>query len=596
MIFALISSIFPSCVDKIPGNIDENDMLDQTESEESNESKELEELEELPVYSDTKPIFPRSKPISRYVDTLDYDSLPSKGYKLAAVSLQGLVNKIKPAIFLPTGMTTWELDYLFEHGYLLDVTPYGTDLMRLVEKYKDCIWGAVVYDPDKLFTVNTATNIAGTQNRIIISPDMIDNIRSLGIEDILDIRDMGFESVSEAYAWELEHCLPLQNEDVLSISYYSGQTDYGRDYLVANAVHTFWIPGTNDPEYDPDIRGMVEDMLSKQKPNIPCIGFWYSCTDEGVERGIGEYYGVEMGGFYGKFTVVSDWSGNYSFNSGVPVDETKYKQREKVFREYDPDAKYVALIMIESGDAPGYMQSTFTRYQWNDPARGKVPISYGVTMTLRYLAPAILEMMYGTMTENDYFFTSISGIGYCYPLRGYGKLGSAGADEERIKSEYFEWTAQQMKDLDITMMGLYSHTWSAWSYKNDDAVLNKYVVTQPQIKAIIADMGRNDGPTVNNSSRVLDNNVTIHHTLTRWSNANLGNPYQTPDLDQAAADDLSAQIREYGNDRQFTQAMFYSWHYGPTRLSLVQEQLEAEGYTFVTLDEFDDLFRQSLNY
>jgi len=43
--------------------------------------------------SGTKPIFPRSKPVSKSVDILNYDNLPSKGYKLAAVSLQGLVNR-----------------------------------------------------------------------------------------------------------------------------------------------------------------------------------------------------------------------------------------------------------------------------------------------------------------------------------------------------------------------------------------------------------------------------------------------------------------------------------------------------------------------
>ena len=544
--------------------------------------------------NDTRPIFPRSKPVSKQVDTLNFDSLPSKGHRLAAVSLQGLVNRDTPVIFLLSRLTVWQLDDLRERGYVEEVAPYGSDLLKLIEKHQGVISGAVVYDPDKLFTVNTATNIAGTQGRIIISPDMVAGIQALGIDDIFDIRDMDFGSLSEAYAWELEHCLPLQSEDVLSISYYSGQTDYGRDYLIANAVHTFWVPGEKDPEYDSGIRGMVEDMLSKRKHNIPCLGFWYSVSDEGVERGIGEYYGVEMGGFYGKYTVVSDWSGNYSFNSGVPVNETKYKQRKKAFREYDPEAKYVALIMIESGDSPGYMQHALIHKQWNDPLRGKVPVSIGVTPTLRYLAPIVLEMMYDTMTENEYFFTSISGIGYCYPLRGYGKSGASDADEERINSEYFAWTARQMKDLDMTMMGLYSHTWSPWNHQNDDAILNRYVVVQPQIKTIIADMGRNDGPTVTDSSRFLENDVTIHHTMTRWSTTeNFGDPQRTPHLDQAAADDLAAQIREYGQNRQFTQAMFYSWHYGPTRLAMVQDQLAAEGYTFVTLDEFDDLFRRS---
>ena len=544
----------------------------------------------------TKPIFPRSNVISKDVDTLNYDQLPSKGHKLAAVSLQGLVNRSKPCIFLPTyagNGTAWELDYLLEKGYVENVTSYGTDLLKLIEKYKDFISGAVVYDPAKLFTVNTATNIAGIQGRMIVSPDMLDNVKALGITDILDIRDMNFNSVSEAYAWELENCLPLQSKDVLSISYYSAQCDYGRDYLIANSVHTFWITGENDPEYDPELRGMVEDMLSKQKPNIPCIGFWQSWTDTNEGRGVSEYTGVKLAGLRGKFTNVSDWSGNYSFNSGVPVDETKYKQREKAFREYDPDAKYVAFVMMEGGDSPGYMQTAFPNFQWNDPARGKVPMNIGVSMALRYLAPAILEMMYENMTENDYFFTSISGIGYCYPLEGYGSYGAAGVDEEQILSEYFEWTAQQMEDLDIKMMGLYSHPRSPWNYEQDDGILNKYVVVQPQIQAIIADMDRNEGPTVSNSDRFLENETTIHHTLTRGPSTEVGNSYQTLELDQAAADDLASQIRTFGANRQFTTAAFASFNYGPTRLAMIAKQLEDEGYIFVTLDEYDYLFRQA---
>ena len=41
--------------------------------------------------------------------------------------------------------------------------------------------------------------------------------------------------------------------------------------------------------------------------------------------------------------------------------------------------------------------------------------------------------------------------------------------------------------------------------------------------------------------------------------------------------------------------MFYSWHYGPRRLKIVKDTLEKEGYTFVTLDEFDRLFREATN-
>ena len=540
-------------------------------------------------------IFPRSSTISAAIDTLNFEFLPSKGHKLAAVSLQGLVNRNKPQIYLMARLTSWQLFYLRQRGYVTDVTNHNTDLMGLINKYKDRLSGAVIYDPAKEFTVNTATNIAGVQNRIIISPDMVTGIRALGITDILDLRTMNFRSISDAYEWELAHCLPYQSKDALSVYYYSDQTDYGRDYMIAHTIHTFWLPGNNDPEYDSRIRNLVEDMLSKQKHNIPVLGFWAAVASGGQQRGITEYGGVTLGGYYGKYTVVSDWSGNYSFNSGVPVDESKYVQRTKSFREYDPNAKYVALIMIESGDSPGYIQYHFTQNQWDDPYRGSVPISYGITMTLRYLAPFILELMYDTMTPNEYFFTSISGIGYCYPLEGYGSKGAPGVSSAVINREYFEWTAQQMADLDLTMMGLYSHPFSAWQNPADDNILNTYVTVQPQIQSIIADMGRNDGPTTANPNRMLQNDVTIHHTLTRWPMTNMGEPSSTAQ-DNEAVQHLADQIRTYGNspnNQKFIQAMFYSWFYGPRRLKMVQDLLEAEGYTFVTLDEFDYLYRIS---
>ena len=53
------------------------------------------------------------------------------------------------------------------------------------------------------------------------------------------------------------------------------------------------------------------------------------------------------------------------------------------------------------------------------------------------------------------------------------------------------------------------------------------------------------------------------------------------------------EIQENG-DGPFIQAMFYSWHYGPRRLKKLQDKLKPLGYEFVTMKEFDELYRQSL--
>ena len=57
------------------------------------------------------------------------------------------------------------------------------------------------------------------------------------------------------------------------------------------------------------------------------------------------------------------------------------------------------------------------------------------------------------------------------------------------------------------------------------------------------------------------------------------------------------EVLKYGKDGNFILCMFYSWEYGPKRLRMIMDMLEAESpgtYEFVTMNDFDDLYRQSL--
>lgn len=529
-----------------------------------------------------KPIFRQSETISKHIYTFNLAKYQSAGERLAIVSIQGLVNRKSPELFLLNENIEWCLEYYLEKNYIESITEIP-NLEKLFERYSAVLKGAVVLDPEKDFTVNTATNIAGSECRVIISPDMIDLVKKYGITDVKDIRDYNFKNAVEAYKWEKETYLKSQSKDALCCLYYSRFTDPARDYVIEFNVHSFWVPGKQDDDYDPEMEEIVTETLKETPVNIPVYGFW-----QNGERGMHEFPGVRLGGYYGKFTAVNDHVGNYSFHSGVPCDVNNLKQskirnkKEKV--KYNPEKKYVALIMIESGDAPVYFQGLIQRYQWWDKLRGTFPISYGITPSLRYLAPAILQNLYETMTEEDFFFCSISGIGYCYPLEGYA---SKCENPDLVLSEYYERTAAELSKMDIEMLGLYSHTWTPWK-KEDDEYLNKYVTKYPQFKTIIADMGRNDNMDVPNM--MLTNDTSIHHTLTRWSWDQHGAPYDTTH-DKEATEFLVNEILENTKDHQFIQAMFYSWFYGPRRLKMAVDILKEKGYEFVSLLELDSLWR-----
>ena len=137
------------------------------------------------------------------------------------------------------------------------------------------------------------------------------------------------------------------------------------------------------------------------------------------------------------------------------------------------------------------------------------------------------------------------------------------------------------------MFGLYSHTWTPWK-KEDDEYINKYLTKYPQFKSIIADMGRNDNMT--EPHVMLDNDTSVHHTVTRWSWDQHGAPFTT-EHDIEARDFLVNEILENSKDQQFIQAMFYSWFYGPRRLKMAVDILKEKGYEFVSLIVMDELWR-----
>ena len=515
--------------------------------------------------------------------TINYDKM-SREERLLAVSLQGLVNRKQPRIYLRERLSAHILDLYKEKSIIRKETEY-TDLLPLLKRYRKEISGIIVYDPEKTWTINLASNIASVENRVIVSPDQIPQIKKLEISDIKNIKDFGFKNECEAFDWYMANIFPKQHHRILSVCGYEKMHDIYRDYLICFKIPTFWLPGKKDPGYNPEMENRIIGLWKKTPVNIPVIGFW-PATDSGYD----EYDGVQLAGKYGKFTIVNTWAGNYSFHSGTGNPTATIQQRKRDGKtRFDPTRKYVALIMIESGDAVGYIQYGLGVRQWDEPERGKVPISIGIAPAVRYLMPCYLEHLYQTATANEYFFCSISGAGYCYPLEEYA---SETEDRSRTLSEYFEKTAMLMQKQDLSMLGLYSHPNRMWD-DNNLLTIQNHVLPQKQIKSIISDMGRCDGYTGMNANDMLNENTSVHHILTRWSTETW--PNNDSKCDKPAADWLIHEIREQGKNGNFLPIMFYSWHYGPKRLKTVKDSLEKEGYTFVTLDEFDRLFRKEAN-
>lgn len=523
----------------------------------------------------------------------------AKGLRLALFSLQGLVNREKPCIFLSSGKSSeFLLKYYHRKGYFKTRETFD-DPWKLIEKFKNVPRGLVVFDPsvEKQYTINIATDIAGVDNLLITSPDYIARFAALGLKVKVDLRKVtGMADAYQAYQWVYKNYWSRQRHNVLANVYYNYQYDFNRDYLIEFKIPAIWYPGKADKDYSPQLEDHFKMLFATTPVNIPVIGFWPGTDDsnqKNVKVGIDEFAGVRTAGQYGKFTLVSDWIGNYSYHSGIPADTANFRQRkirEKKFRKYDPRKKYVALTMIESGDSPGYYQYAFPRFQWNDKARGSVAYNFSIAPMLRYLAPGMVEYLYTTASKNDYFFNSISGAGYMYPFEGYG---SKTADPDRTIASYYKLTWHEMQKMDLDMLGLYTHPFAAWT-ADDKRIMHELILPNMKgLTSVIADMGKLKATTPANANEMLSQDVSVHHCLSRWDTSGRLTPPNDRAGDDKAVEWLTNEILNNSSNGNFLQMMAYSWNYGPRRIKKIAEKLKSKGFEFVTLNEFDYLYRQA---
>lgn len=548
--------------------------------------------------------FPNSgKPMADMLDKFVVSGISDADHRLAAVSLQGLVNREETKLYFDYSGYSWMSDYAVEKGYFKGyaVPLPDNDWFALLNRYSEYIEKVIVFDPATPWSINTCVNIAAVEDRIIISPDMLDQILTLNADvDIRYFSDLGLESLYESEKWCYSNLFEYMRRDVLSWMYFERQTDWSRDYIIQMKIPTMWVAGTASSDYDENALLFASNVLQRYPANIPILGFGYA-YDPTIQGniGIGEYEGVKLHGEYGKYTAVFDTVGNLSFHTTIDVaaEDRKFTVPEKPAVTYEAGKKYVAVTMMESGDSPAYIQYGLKQRQWDHQYRGLVPynISYGLNNYDLY--PLLTQYWFETAKTYDYFFGAISGLGYSYPLIGFGDKGVVNEegiymDKEMIMRDHYTKTNEMSVRLGFDCLGVYSFaegTWNQYHYQDFDHYVLQYL---PDISIIMADMHRGVYQLEKDQlMHISEYGQRIYHCSTKWSLGTFANQ-------QEAQNYLYEEIlRTTSNGGQFFQCMAYSWHYGPDDIKVIIDRFEAEHpgeYVFVTIDQLDDVYQQSV--
>lgn len=398
---------------------------------------------------------------------------------MAVACLQGLINRDAPKIYVLSSKSKtpdyWLRIFTSEGRWL-----YGRqiehieNLDALYDLARNKIKGAIIWDPDVPATLNVANTIAGVEDGVVLSPEFAEKYnKKWALPIIRDLRGMftGEETGSkknDAYRWAIREYLSkgLCSKHWLCLYEDSFSTrergDIGyvvtRDWAVNNRSFVYDLSPWGDevPQDDPNQRIGLD------------LETYRMLLEEQLKQTAGKMM-TEVAGFFA-FTKYSNMPGHPSKHDPVPTEwETVYlispyncyqntvasscynqslhsKAPQRQLKQNRPktalnleDKTYICILMADYDSAtPLY---DFMPKHWDDKRRGDIPLMWGINPNLVETYPDIIEYLYDTRSENDYFAADASAAGYMNP--------------NRIKKEFLplfiEHNKKFYKQLDMTI-------------------------------------------------------------------------------------------------------------------------------------------------
>ena len=324
--------------------------------------------------------------------------------------LQGLVNKTKPSVLLlrqraNEGMYKWpQLLDLKLREYKVE------DKWELVRKYRDRINGVILYSNEKsTHYSNLATTVAGLKNALPVTAAEYEKLSSLNMKFpvLEDLTDLPYTEPKDVYLYLYN---TYWKDCTKRLLVHHRAQPYIRDIAVAAGAAVIWL----DPRKDEE-KKVIHLFLNDMKAGESIILGWWPEERSGI--GSGTEHGIS--------TVPADYYDNATVYAGMspiinlPVIPKKPELENKIY----------LAIFLSDGDNVQYCQHAMSRL-WDNPNRGIIPINWTISPGLADLGPGLLNYYYKTASQNDFFASGPSGLGYTllYDAHNY-KWNNTGGKE-----------------------------------------------------------------------------------------------------------------------------------------------------------------------
>ena len=508
----------------------------------------------------------------------------SNDERIAVTALQGLANRDGARLYVvqptnpPRHDELW-LDYMRACRYTGAAEWLGT-LDGVLARFENEVAGLAIWDPELPDSIHAACMLAGLDRVLPVSPELA---AQLNLPVVHDLRGRWTRNVDAIRSVVDPHWDRMNHHVLAWLHPAMAATEL--DYRVQHRVPTVWQSSYADalPGADPaDEERLVHELLGRTPANIPVMG-WPSY---GEAEGLTEYQCVRLCSEYGKFLPGLGCS-NLSVHTAIRPDEAVFAawRREAAPRRLDPAKAYVALSVLESGDALWYWQLR-QRQVWDDPARGSVPIGWSINPTLCDAMPVVAQWFCESATGDDTFFAAVSGLGYM--LAPYYAARFTPHERERIWAGYASETAAYCRRMGLD--GVELHTDGA----SPDALrptLQRLTGGIDGLRFILNDFTRFPAITAANANYIVDS-VPVLHTLTRFKPWALSTELaaRTQDTEVAYMVD-EIRVNTPTERPAFVSAMVTSWTFTPTWIADLATRLGPD-YEVVSAAELAELVRQ----
>lgn len=478
------------------------------------------------------------------------------------ISLQGIVAQKKAAIYI--------IEDSDDQKWIDEaINVYGLSLVNMDDPWDLVLTFAEFLNENKyvLYThctepgvtifnqsINYATTIAGVERYLMISKSLESKAISLGLQKGIDVTES---------KWNTEYVFNTY-KDKLNNQYLVHQNpskNQLRDYSIAGKALCYYgdfNDGSNS-EIGTEIRNWAVD-------NAPILGW----TENEVNF-------VAANSLLSKVTVAADWAANLSFYSSLEQDDS-YSQKATNSVKAESGKHYLCILMSD-GDNVQWMTNNFvsSSLYYGSKYRGNFKMNWTTSPSLYDLAPNILNELYQTQTEQDYFVAGPSGVGYI------------NASEYNSKSleEYAAYTAGYMEKADLNVVNFIDSFFTKDAYKE--------FAKQPQIKGGICSIGNyyleGAGGVIWENDKPF---VGIRETLWRVDgdanhNANYG-------YVERVAQRINEYERDYTKIEGYTALVCHAWSIGTMEYIQRFVDMLDEDIVLVNAEEFIDLITKNVKH